>query len=245
MRRRRRVCSFANHVLPLKQEILPDKTTLRISCIGGALQVECFGLPYTIIEVAQCLAWIGASMRASLDPNSTQYCDSRPSLDCTSSGSSEQHPTLTIDFYQVPLNDSEMLPAHGSCWQALVGNPVIARGFPIPQRATPTDGIEVSVDVMGALVDADYISIFDGIVLLKGFNAAVTLVDQSELFLIWHSIVNESGDRLSYCDPEVLKSPAVISPSEVSSIKKCRHILGWIPKVSYNVGKFPNQSSCS
>lgn len=144
---------------------------------------------------------------------------------------------MTIYFYQVPLSENESLPAQGSCWQAVIGNPVIARGFPVPRRATPTDGIEVSVDIMGALIDADYMSVFDGIVLLKGFNAAIALVNQSESFLIWHSVVNGSGDRLSYCDLRVLESPAVIAPSEVSSIKKCRHILGWIPKVSYNIGK--------
>jgi len=216
--------------------VLFDKSIVKIQCLEDQVRVVCIGLPYTIVEVAQFLAWIGAALRACSDQNAICYCIAQPILqeECPT-GDRTVH--LEIQFSEVPLGADENSMAKGCCWQNLVGNPVIAKGFPIPRRPTEVTGLEVSVDVMGALVDAINISVFDGVAVLKGYNAAVALIDQSGPFLLWHSIVNEFGKRLAYDDPRVLKSRVSILPSEIPSIRTSRNILGWTPKVSYNIGE--------
>ena len=202
-------------------------------------------MPYSIIDVAQCLAWIGASLRASSESSTLRYCVARPTAHRAAEKDrrSGQPAVLTISFDQVPLVAYESLPADGACWQNLVQNPVIARGFPVPRRKSAAEGLEASLDVMGALVDADFLTFFNGNAILKGFNAAVSLVGRSASFRLWHSTVGEFGARLPFCDPR-LASDAIIPRSDISSLKGCRHILGWVSKVSYNIGRCILHTGC-
>jgi hypothetical protein len=99
--------------------------------------------------------------------------------------------------------------------------------------------------VMGVLIGASRLVAFDGSVLLKGFNAAISLTSLAyEPFAIWHLILNQDGSRIPYTDSRLRELSPQFNASDVSKIETSRHVLGWIPKASYNFGMSLSSAAC-
>ena len=205
--------------------------------------VRCEGFLDSIVEIIEVLAWLNSALSESpggeimysvtkvrcLSRSSTEDVEARFVLDVTEE---------TIVRESLPSKGSkipESVP--GSCWHNLFNNPTIAKGFPTPWRRNDTEGLELSLEAMGILVGAPRLAMFENRMVLKGFNAAIFPTAQVGETLLWHLIVNKDGTRISFSDPRIRGSMPVETPNPMPWIAGKRHILGWAPDVSYNIGK--------
>ena len=80
----------------------------------------------------------------------------------------------------------------GQCWFGMVCNPVIAVGYPIPERddVSQDKGLEVSLDLMVAMSRADFPTIFGDAFILKGVISALVATAKSEDAIMWHFMIN-------------------------------------------------------
>jgi hypothetical protein len=222
-------------ILTAKLESLFDSTKVSFQSIEGTVHVECAGLYYSIVEVVEVLAWVGVALREASDPSGVRYSIAHIDVDRNTS-SQNSGVRFQLSFDEAPLEPEDSI-GNGFCWQSLLRNPVIAKGFPVPARtnAMPS-GLEIPVEAMGLLVGAPRLTIFDNRAVLKGFNAAIVATKHHQSFTCWHFIFNDVGERLSYSDSRIMKCVPLNLSNAAPEILASRHILGWIPTVSYNIG---------
>lgn len=84
---------------------------------------------------------------------------------------------------------------NGECWRAMVRNPVIALGYPVPKREERMQGsgLEVSLDLMVALSRADWATTFGGTLLLMGITSALVAKRAVGKSIVWHLLVNKGA----------------------------------------------------
>jgi len=150
---------------------------------------------------------------------------------------------LNYTAERLPASQSQKLQG-GSCWLGLLGNPVIAKGFPVPARDDSQPGLEVSLETMALLLDAAHVTIFNERAILKGFNAAVVATLYSDSVVLWHFVINKDGSRVTYSDERLMREVPATSSVPLLQLQNARHILGWAPSVSYNFGELSPQESC-
>ncbi|KAK3361110.1 hypothetical protein B0T24DRAFT_642350 [Lasiosphaeria ovina] len=209
-----------------------DNTEITLSINNGAVAVECVGLFDSILEATEVLAWAGAALREASDQNSIRY-----SVMNMWRAYSTKGPLIAVGFSEEDLStDNGPGLGTGDCWHGLVKNPVIAKGFPVPIRPKGIPGLEVPLEAMGLLVGAPCVTAFQNRAVMKGFNAAIVPTAESGSIIHWHLILNTDGSRLPYSDSRILSSIHMDLPAALPRIQAARHILGWTPKVWYNVG---------
>lgn len=95
---------------------------------------------------------------------------------------------VTIDVTPDTHTSSKM----GQCWTAMVRNPIISSGYPVPRRddALKTSGLEVSLDLMVAMSRAWFPTTFDTAFLLKGVVSALVATAHTETAIMWHFVIN-------------------------------------------------------
>lgn len=191
-----------------------------------------------IAEIAEQLTWISAALRmapndqgvhgctpsiqqipiedhlASL-PGSLQSVDAKYSVTCDiSSPTTRSHST-------------------GQCWHALFKNPVVVQGYPTLRRPREKTGLEIPLDILAALVQAQHITAFGEGLYIKGFSSVLVVMDQVEDSVIWHLNYNRDGSYISYPD-----APASYSAedTDLEHIMKCRHIVGWHASAKFYTG---------
>ncbi|KAK0637398.1 hypothetical protein B0T17DRAFT_108930 [Bombardia bombarda] len=229
--------TYMNSPASAIQKSLFDDTQISIQVVGEDVQVECIGLLDSILEVVEVFAWMGAALREAYSPESITYTIAHVWHE-EQSNHQDSKVQFRIDFSEenIPPNNNTNFP-RGDCWRSLLKNPVIARGFPVPFRPENMPGLEVPLGAMALLVDAARLTIFNNRAVLKGFNAAIyPTVYTDDSIIQWHFVVNEDGTRLPYSDGRIHASPELSLPTPIPRIQASRHILGWAPKVSYNIG---------
>jgi hypothetical protein len=117
-------------------------------------------------------------------------------------------------------------------------NPVIAHNYPTPHPKPQEVGLELSLDLMLTLAQTFWAAIYEGALLLKGFNTILTPTLKINDSIVWHLTVNRSGDRLSY--------NAAIGSSCVHNIGDAifdgaRHFVGWTKSAEFLVGKWKTE----
>ncbi|KAK0703026.1 hypothetical protein B0T26DRAFT_488346 [Lasiosphaeria miniovina] len=214
------------------KSVLFDNTEITLSINNGAVAVECVGLFDSILEATEVLVWAGTALREASDQNSIRYSVMNMSRAHSPKGSS-----IVVRFSEEDLS-TENGPgfATGDCWQGLVKNPVIAKGFPVPFRPKGIPGLDIPLEAMGLLVGAPCVTAFQNRAVMKGFNAAIVPIAESGSIIHWHLVLNKDGSRLPYSDSRILSSMHMDLPAALPRIQAARHILGWTPMVSYNVG---------
>ena len=123
---------------------------------------------------------------------------------------------------------------HATCWHGMFRNPVIAHNYPTPHRTPQKMGLELSLDLMLALARTFWAAIYDGVLLLKGFNTILTPTLEVGDSVIWHLTVDRSGDRLSYNDG--IGSSCLHSIGE-AMFNGARHFVGWTTSADLLVGE--------
>ncbi|KAK3339826.1 hypothetical protein B0T25DRAFT_466620 [Lasiosphaeria hispida] len=189
-----------------KKTTLGDSTELIVDFVDGQLNLDATGSVFSVAEVAEQVAWIGAALRSSPSDDQAAYVSARI-LDLRLSGTSvfgNVHTTsgsCRIEFDTELLHDAELAVA-GKCWRGMFGNPVIVRGFPIPRRADTDTGLEVPLDMVARLTNCQRVVNFAGTTFIKGFAAMLTAVKVVGDTVYWHLSYNADGSYISYAEWE-------------------------------------------
>lgn len=157
------------------------------------------------------------------------------------------HCTLTIHTARIapPSTDAayrfefalEAVPqsprnSNGQCWNDIFRNPVIVKGYPIPQRVEWNTGLEVSLNIMAGLARTQRVDRFKEKVYIKGFSTLLVPTKRSEDILCWHLIYNRDGSRISYLD-DYLHQEQYIGRLDLENL---RHVLGWCSEARFYAG---------
>lgn len=175
-----------------------------------------------IVEVMQQVLWLGAAFRTS-DSGEIQY--SVPIIDVTAEG---QRGTMGFGAFRIRFKTSP-LPEHEKiCWHPLFNNPVIARGFPIPERSGNEVGLEIPIEIMAALGGARHATDYNGGLVLKGHSAMFVPVHRSADSIQWHLIRSNDESRLTYRAADgQCPNRASLKEVDYDSLQKTRAFLGW------------------
>jgi hypothetical protein len=87
---------------------------------------------------------------------------------------------------------------------------------------------------MLSLARTFWAAIYDGVMMLKGFNTLLIPTLKLDGSIIWHFTVNKSGERLSYNDGE---GSSCIDNFGDALLDGTRHFVGWTNCANYLVGK--------
>lgn len=150
------------------------------------------GIPDIVVGIVQQLAWMGAALRTSAD-GQVQYCE--PKLEQVSNASSGKPAAFRIIFKMSSLSEEDH-----SCWLPLFANPVIARGFPIPERKNGEQGIELPLEIMAALGGARHAMDFEGGLVLKGYSTFFIPIERYQDSVQWHLICATGENRVSFAE---------------------------------------------
>jgi hypothetical protein len=88
--------------------------------------------------------------------------------------------------------------------------------------------MDISLDIISALIKGRRIVEFCGTTFLKGFSAMLAAVEEDSGTLYWHLYFNEDGSYISYEDPRVPRaSGSAINVLKRGDFGSQQHILGW------------------
>jgi hypothetical protein len=206
-----------------------DNSYLQIWLHDDSTTVVLSGPPLFITGAAEILVWLSITCRASTTPDTKQSCHVQ--LDPGSHGGvdlSFKAELKTVDIL------GEERPPQAVCWHGMFRNPVIAHHYPIPTRRPQEKGLELSMDLMLSLARTFWAAIYDGVLMLKGFNTLLIPTLELDGSIIWHFTVNKSGERLSYNDGE---GSSCIHSFGDALLDGTRHFVGWTNCANYFVGK--------
>lgn len=117
------------------------------------------------------------------------------------------------------------------CWHSLIGDFVVATGFPIPERSYDDKGLQIPVEIMAALSGVSIAVDLGSGFFLKGETAALIPVERRNDCVQWH-LIHRGGELLDY---ENLEAQGIISvPRSVlggEAINLTTAFLGWTPHV--------------
>lgn len=120
----------------------------------------------------------------------------------------------------------------GTCWDQMIHSMIMIHGFPIRRRATKSLGLEISLRVAADLIGTKYITTFAGQTFVKGYSAMLKPVQKNHDIVVWHLLVNPTGDHISYCDDDLISSLNI----DILGIGSFRHVIGWCGLASNYAG---------
>ena len=200
--------------------VSPDRRTVSVS-----------GSESLIVAVGQQLAWLGASCSDSNGQLANSYTSF---LEAESMGEESNGPLFDITYDRSELTMQES----GSCWHELVGNAVIAVGFPIPHRPTETKGLDLSLELMGALANIPLATGFCGGYVLKGRSIVFVPVERKGNAVQWHMIKKDGGGRLNLRELRSLCTTRLtFQELNENDLATTNCFLGWYPRTTNHLGK--------
>ena len=123
------------------------------------------------------------------------------------------------------------------CWHSLIGDSVVATGFPIPERSYNNKGLQVPIEIMAALGGVSIaVDVRSGFY-LKGEAVAFIPVERKDDRVQWH-LVDRGGKPLDYEYLEKQKfKPLTLSELDGEAINSTTAFLGWTPHVMNLAGR--------
>ncbi|PVI04563.1 hypothetical protein DM02DRAFT_585859 [Periconia macrospinosa] len=217
-----------------------DGTVLSAFLDRHHIKVRALGCPSSVVEVAQQLAWLGASLQHPIPGNGPMYSFAEIKTTNTTMTmlSSTIQFRLVSDSTHFTSPQSKALPdSNGHCWHDLFLRPVITVGFPIRKRPATVPGLEIPFHIMTTLAQVKRITDFDNKLYAKGFSTALVPTAKSDDVVSWHLIFNRNGKRLSYFDDRIIESyNRSLVDINFEDLEKSRHILGWTSSVEVIAG---------
>ena len=173
-----------------------------------------------IVSAVSQLAWMGTALRTSTNGR-VQYCE--PKLEETSMAKAAKAVAFNVTFITSSPDDRDQ-----SCWLPLFSNPVIARGFRIPERENGEQGLEVPLEIMAALGGARHVTEFEGGLVMKGFSAMFVPIKHYDQSIQWHLIRRSDEQRVLYRDAtKDCPSRALLDKVDHAALQNSRAFLGW------------------
>lgn len=208
--------------------------------------MDVVGNVFSVAEVGEQLAWVGAALRSSPYDKEAAYSTafvSRTSIDYDSPASVSG--VCEIRFNLERLQDED-LATNGNCWRGMFRNPVIVRGYPIPRRpdAGVDTGLEIPLEIVVALTGCEKLTKFGDMAFLKGFAAMLAAVRIVGDIVFWHLCYNAKGEYISYEDGRIPRLSGSQSCSAarltIGAMKQSRHIVGWSDNIRNFAGSYPH-----
>lgn len=206
---------------------LPLGGIINLGLRDGHVAVSVTATACTSLEVAEAMTWLGLAYRAAetpLDPICFEpVIDGRGGKPCH-----VQYRSL-----RAAENYNQ---ERGTCWYALLRNPAIAHGYPIPKRDFGEQGCEVSLPLMSTLGCTSRITSYEGRTFVGGVRTLFAPKKRTETSIVWHFLAVPKGQCLSYNDGvKEAGFHEVIEPSELSNL---RHFVGYTARADILAGKF-------
>ncbi|KAK6828387.1 hypothetical protein PG987_011728 [Apiospora arundinis] len=213
----------------------PSSLTLEATIRDRVLRVKVAGLADFVAEIGEQLSWLGAAMQVS-SHDCCQIAECVPKIHCTRPPDDRPQDLLCeISYAILKLNPSTKGGGvNGQCWHRMFYKPVIAKGFPIPQRPVTGTGLEMTLPLMTALTRSRYINTFHSTPVLKGFSVMLvpTKTSNDTGIVYWHMVTSKHAEqRVAYPDSNV--ETTYVSKTD---LVQARHILGWCEEALVNVG---------
>ncbi|KAG5827097.1 hypothetical protein H9Q74_002807 [Fusarium xylarioides] len=213
---------------------LPDGTTLTVWTSGSKFMVEADGVAISLAETVEQLAWLGAALKTS--PRQSGLVYYTPNITNILQNSAQSQTSSTDITYEIGFIMEEVPKppsnANGQCWHDIFRNPVIVKGYPIPQRTEWETGLEISLNIMAGLARTQRVDRFKEKVYIKGFSTMLVPTKRNEDILCWHLIYKKDGSRISYLDDSVDQEQNFGS----LNLENFRHILGWCSEAKFYAG---------
>jgi hypothetical protein len=98
-------------------------------------------------------------------------------------------------------------------------------GFPMPYRSRLGTGLEIPLNILAGLVQANQVDVFSNKLFIKGFSSLLIPIEyiRDQHQMMWHLRYNAHGDRISYLDGIEAHGGHVTQ----ADLESSRHILGW------------------
>jgi hypothetical protein len=220
---------------------LRDNTLLAASFTDGQLEISATGNIYSISEVGEQLAWIGAALRSSPYQEEASYCMAYVadiSIKKASLVLPRSEGRCDIKFRMECLRDDNV-EENGWCWRGMFRNPTIVRGYPIPCRpGADNTGLEIPLEIVARLTNCQKLVKFAGTTFIKGFAAMLAAARVIDNIIVWHLCYNPDGQYISYEDSQVLQNTQHRYSVTMDTIVRSRHVVGWTDHVKNYAGSY-------
>ncbi|KAK2593842.1 hypothetical protein QQS21_008457 [Conoideocrella luteorostrata] len=211
-----------------------DGTSLTAWTSGSKFMVEADGVAISLAETVEQLAWLGAALRTS--PRQSGLVYYTPIITNILQNSAQPQKSSTDITYEIGFIMEEVPKppsnANGQCWHDIFRNPVIVKGYPIPQRSEWETGLEISLNILAGLARTQRVDRFKEKVYIKGFSTMLVPTKRNEDILCWHLIYKKDGSRISYLDDSVDQEQHFGS----LDLENFRHVLGWCSEAKFYAG---------
>jgi len=209
---------------------------------GNHFTMQIKGSKPTILELGEQLAWVGAAVRCSPSDTPTIFSSRPMVVQVPYRDIKGKMGDKSIAFkFEFDLQPLEYSAGSGGCWQNMFLNPVVVPGYPIARRPAETQGLEMPLPMMAALIRTRWVDTFHEQYIIKGYSSMLVLVDYVAGLALWHHFYNKDGAPISYFDHNI-EFPGNMS---ISQLRGCRHVIGWCSQARTYAGKFPKDKTLS
>lgn len=108
---------------------------------------------------------------------------------------------------------------------------MIVAGYPILRRLDTNTGLQISLPVAAALLNAKRVVQFAGITFIKGFSAMLAATKIIGDTVFWHLIYDPEGSYLSFEDPRAPRGDANTDMPSLDILSQKHHVVGWCENV--------------
>ena len=142
--------------------------------------------------------------------------------------------SILLTIFDISFKTRPIPSKEKSCWQHLFANPVIALGFPVPQRAEGFLGLEIPVEIMAALGGARHAIDFEGGLVIKGLAMMFVPIKREESQIQWHLIQGTSFSNGGLRNR--IARRAMLEQVNHESLATKRSFLGWWAEAATHLG---------
>lgn len=219
---------------------LPDGSSLCVLIIESTFIAEGTGVANSIAEIGEIIAWIAAALR--IPSSQSELCCCTPVItNVARRGTTPYLSRLPPQPHDIlckigfEIDDRRQAPnaVNGQCWHAIFNNPVVVKGYPIPDRAKWGTGLEIPLNVLAGLARTCRIDTFNHKLYIKGFSTMLVPTTRDKDILCWHLIFNKDGNRISYLD-DFLDQEQPVGHLDLESV---RHVVGWCSEAKLYAGE--------
>lgn len=219
---------------------LPGNTSVCIQNTGQLITIKAVGIACCLGELVEQIGWITSALHNS--PSSEQPACITPFLTSTVKALASQENLLGESICFNMMFESSCLPngiedRPGSCWLKLFNNPGIIGGYPILRRKEGCLGLEASLDLLAVLANSARVTTWNDRIFIKGFSTMLTPMKKEGDCVVWHALVNEDGEHISYSDSRIARSQSEY-PTDLSitDLPRLRHVVGWCSEAANYIG---------
>ncbi|RDW90034.1 uncharacterized protein DSM5745_01809 [Aspergillus mulundensis] len=199
----------------------------------GTCCVSVIGSPYFVAELGEQIGWLASALQVPQGYMQGVVACSPDITDLVVSEDNRDHSVVAVGSCRLVLGFMEkpkiQSAAHGFCWGPLFSNQTLVSGYPILQRQAANTGLEMSLNLMTALIRTKQVVQWGERVIMKGFSWLAIATFCTSGTTLWHLLTSASAhERISYIDPRL--DTMGIQESEktlLRSLEGSRHIVGW------------------